>query len=237
MHPQLTTSDRRRFEAKVDRSAGPDACHPWVGARNAKGRGRFKVGGRMEYAHRIAWRLAGHEITEERPHVLHHCDNPPCCNDRHLWDGTHADNMRDMARKGRASRGTPGMLPFGVYRASRSTRFYAHIKADGKTVYLGSHGTAEQASAAAAIARNAIEADRPASLPPPNHEERAMSTTLTTDQLAAAIRQARGFVAATYVDTRRVAGAKLGIGNVVCEIANLLPEGEREAWIALASGQ
>jgi hypothetical protein len=53
-------------------------------------------------AHRVAWTLANGPIPAGM-HVLHTCDNPPCCNPGHLWLGTQADNMADMARKGRTS--------------------------------------------------------------------------------------------------------------------------------------
>jgi HNH endonuclease len=33
--------------------------------------------------------------------VLHTCDNPPCCNPKHLFVGTAFDNIQDMQRKGR----------------------------------------------------------------------------------------------------------------------------------------
>lgn len=37
--------------------------------------------------------------------VLHSCDNPPCCNPRHLRWGTVAENSADMIRHGRSMKG------------------------------------------------------------------------------------------------------------------------------------
>ncbi len=37
--------------------------------------------------------------------VLHACDMPCCINPDHLSPGTHSENMADMSRKGRATKG------------------------------------------------------------------------------------------------------------------------------------
>lgn len=84
------------FWSKVDRSGGPDACWQWLGFRDRIGYGHFS----HKLAHRIAW-IARFGGIPEGQQVLHHCDNPPCCNSRHLFLGTQADNMRDCVAKGR----------------------------------------------------------------------------------------------------------------------------------------
>jgi hypothetical protein len=82
------------FWAKVDRSAGPDACWPFMGYRDADGYGRQKAFTSM----RIVWALVHGPIP---PHMVicHQCDNPPCCNPDHLFIGTIQDNMTDAELK------------------------------------------------------------------------------------------------------------------------------------------
>lgn len=65
-------------------------------------RAEIRFGMRVYLDHRLAWIDANDRLPPlDKPHVLHHCDNPPCINPDHLFVGTQADNNRDMAAKGR----------------------------------------------------------------------------------------------------------------------------------------
>lgn len=91
----------RRFWSKVDtRTEGE--CWEWHGALNSSGYGAILAWGRVQLAHRVALQLhLGRELGEGML-ACHHCDNPPCVNARHLFEGARKDNSRDMAKKGRA---------------------------------------------------------------------------------------------------------------------------------------
>jgi hypothetical protein len=87
---------------RIERLSIPEpnsGCWLWLGHTDEKGYGRIGVDGKNWRAHRAAWLAYRGEFGGL--HVLHRCDNPPCCNPEHLFLGTQSDNMRDMQNKGR----------------------------------------------------------------------------------------------------------------------------------------
>jgi hypothetical protein len=100
----LTAAER--FWSKVDKSAGPDGCWPWIGARFKRtGYGQFGYQGRPQAAHRVGKILAGEPPLGPGLDACHTCDNRLCCNPAHTFWGTRLENVQDMVRKGRNSRG------------------------------------------------------------------------------------------------------------------------------------
>ena len=65
------------------------------------GYGVFKYQSKQWLTHRLAWTIENGPIPK-RKKVLHHCDTPACCNPKHLFLGSDADNRKDMVTKGRA---------------------------------------------------------------------------------------------------------------------------------------
>lgn len=97
--------------------AGEDDCWPWQGAANEREYGRVRYHGKEWKAHRLAWKLTFGDPGDLD--VCHTCDNPPCCNPRHLFLGTAQDNADDMVSKGRHPRNRSGYLPSGDGHHSR----------------------------------------------------------------------------------------------------------------------
>lgn len=93
----------------INRLVDTDDCIEWNKYRNRFGYGIFRFNGRIQNVHRMVWELNNGEIPCNM-FICHHCDNPPCFNPKHLFLGTHTDNMRDMKYKYRNKTSARGLI-------------------------------------------------------------------------------------------------------------------------------
>lgn len=89
-----------RFWSRVE--IANNGCYEWVGSKHKQGYGTIWDcrKRRVVKTHRLSAELFMFPF-DPKLCVLHRCDNPSCVNPFHLFQGTHTDNMRDMARKNR----------------------------------------------------------------------------------------------------------------------------------------
>lgn len=103
--PAFVAEDLTRLWARVDKSGGEAACWPWQGGSHKNGHGQIRIAGRVYYVHRVVYSVAV-GFTDELKLVCHKCNNPPCCNPAHLYEGTHKDNARDTLMVGSLRKGS-----------------------------------------------------------------------------------------------------------------------------------
>lgn len=111
---KLTPADERRFWAKVNKD-GPtqphmdSSCWEWIANYGNHGYGQFRVGNKINCAHRVVWVLHHGSVPQDGSYhgicVCHRCDYRLCVNPSHLFLGTQQKNITDRDSKGRCARG------------------------------------------------------------------------------------------------------------------------------------
>jgi len=122
----------RHFWPHVDTSAGPEACHPWIGTiDHGNGYGRLWGIEGIPYAHRMAWQLARGVRPPKGFHVTHSCNNKRCCNSIHLELKRPKGNSEDAVRDGllRKKRLTPDQVAEIVALRFKRAQTYTEIAA------------------------------------------------------------------------------------------------------------
>jgi hypothetical protein len=91
-------SIEERFWEKVDIKS-PEECWNWKSGLGHGNYGQFWDGCANVRTNRYAWEYHNKCKVPEGKLILHTCDNPKCCNPKHLYCGTQSNNMQDRSMR------------------------------------------------------------------------------------------------------------------------------------------
>lgn len=127
----MTPGKRDAYFWRSIQIGDPAECWPWLRKITVTGYGQTKINGRSIGAHRVALAFVTERLPGASEFALHTCDNPICCNPHHLRWGTHTDNMRDRAARGRTRWHTKPRTGEGNPRAKLTWDIVAEIRRSG----------------------------------------------------------------------------------------------------------
>ena len=98
-------------------------CWEWQGKRDPDGYGHTKVGDTSLLVHRVMFEYVWGKAQD---FVCHTCDNPPCANPLHLFEGDAMTNHWDASAKGRLD------WKDDVGRAQRASERMCRFRREGR---------------------------------------------------------------------------------------------------------
>ncbi len=105
------------LESKIDKTAGPDACHPWTGRLTDSGYpALIRVNGKSRYPYALVWEQENGPVPPgmQLDHECHNkavangfclpgvCAHRRCCNERHIKAKTPKNHKADSPQYPRA---------------------------------------------------------------------------------------------------------------------------------------
>src|SRR3990167_11374075 len=97
----MTEKQKKRLFSKIKKDKG---CWNWNAGLFQNGYGSISINDKTYKVSRVMYELSFGKIPKGML-VCHRCDNKKCINPKHLFLGTHKENMLDMVKKGRQSKG------------------------------------------------------------------------------------------------------------------------------------
>ena len=113
MSDNIGTNTLNRLMDKID-IKNDDECWLWKADKSHNGYGQFYLNGKTSRSHRLIYELYVGDIPDGKQ-ICHKCDNPACCNPKHLFICTQQENIQDMRNKGRQKKTTGS----GYYKVGR----------------------------------------------------------------------------------------------------------------------
>ncbi len=132
MRKRAQTPDEVRALLLRRSVAMPSGCREWRGATDRSGYGNVRWERHLWGAHRLSFHLFVRPVTPGLE-VCHTCDNPPCIEPSHLFEGTHLVNVHDARDKGRMA-GNGGRSGAANGRAKLTEADVRAIRADARPI-------------------------------------------------------------------------------------------------------